>query len=153
MENKLFQKCQTSFSLSNIYNGGKRLHDVWRSSRPEVFYKNSVLKKLAKLTGKHLCQGLFFNKVAGLRPVTLLKKRFWHRCFPVNFAKFLRTPSPTEHLRWLLISIYEINKFQSNKSIFLFSLVASFVTVKSEIHLHVVFYYIDHLVFVCITIY
>ena len=118
-----------------------------------MFCKNSILKKLAKLTGKHLCQGLFFNKVAGLRPVTLLKKRFWHRCFPVNFAKFLRTPSPTEHLRWLLISIYEINKFQSNKSIFLFSLVASFVTVKSEIHLHVVFYYIDHLVFVCITIY
>ena len=22
----------------------------------------------------------------------LLKKRLWHRCFPVNFAKFLRTP-------------------------------------------------------------
>ena len=23
---------------------------------------------------------------------TLLKKRLWRRCFPVNFAKFLRTP-------------------------------------------------------------
>ena len=23
---------------------------------------------------------------------TLLKERLWHRCFPVNFAKFLRTP-------------------------------------------------------------
>ena len=23
---------------------------------------------------------------------TLLKKRLWHRCFPVNFLKFLRTP-------------------------------------------------------------
>ena len=23
---------------------------------------------------------------------TLLKKRLWHRCFPVNFAKFSRTP-------------------------------------------------------------
>ena len=22
----------------------------------------------------------------------LLKKKFWHRCFAVNFAKFLRTP-------------------------------------------------------------
>ena len=31
-----------------------------------------------------------FNKVAGLRPVTLLNKRFWHRCFPRNFVKFLR---------------------------------------------------------------
>ena len=25
------------------------------------------------------------------RSTTLLKKRLWHRCFPVNFAKFLRT--------------------------------------------------------------
>ena len=33
----------------------------------------------------------FFNKVAGLRPVTLLKKSLWHRCFPVDFVKFLRT--------------------------------------------------------------
>ena len=24
--------------------------------------------------------------------INLLKKRLWHRCFPVNFAKFLRTP-------------------------------------------------------------
>ena len=28
---------------------------------------------------------------AGLRSATLLKKRLWHRCFPVNFVKFLRT--------------------------------------------------------------
>ena len=40
-----------------------------------------VLKKYAKLTGKHLCQSLFLNKVAGLRPATLLKKRLWHRRF------------------------------------------------------------------------
>ena len=32
---------------------------------PEVFYKKGVLKKLAKFTGRHLCQSLFFNKVAG----------------------------------------------------------------------------------------
>ena len=25
-------------------------------------------------------------------PATLLKKRLWQRCFPVNFGKFLRTP-------------------------------------------------------------
>ena len=30
-----------------------------------------------------------FNKVR-LQPATLLKKRFWHRCFSVNFPKFLR---------------------------------------------------------------
>ena len=36
---------------------------------------------------------------------SLLKKGPWHRCFPVNFATFLRTPFFTEHLQWLLLSI------------------------------------------------
>ena len=31
-----------------------------------------------------------FN-IAGLRPATLLKKRPWHRCFHLDFGKFLRT--------------------------------------------------------------
>ena len=52
---------------------------------------------------QYLCQRLFSNKVAGLRPATLLKKILWHRCFPVNFVIFLRTPFFTEHLRWLLL--------------------------------------------------
>ena len=52
--------------------------------------EKGVLKNFVELTGKHLFQILFFNKVAGLRPATLLKKRLWHRRFPVNFAKFLR---------------------------------------------------------------
>ena len=51
-----------------------------------------VLKNFAKFTWKHQSQSLIFDKVASLRPVTLLKKRFWYRCFPVNSAKFLRTP-------------------------------------------------------------
>ena len=58
-----------------------------RSSRQEVFCKE----------GKHLCQSLFLNKVEGLRSVNFL----W--IFPVNFAKFRRTPLFTEHLRWLLL--------------------------------------------------
>ena len=45
----------------------------------------------------------FFNKVAGLRPTTLLKKRLWHRCFPVNFAKFLKILFLKEHLWWRAI--------------------------------------------------
>ena len=56
-----------------------------------MFCKKVVLRNFAKSTGKHLCQSLFFNKVAGHRPATLLKKRLWHRSFPVNFVRFLRT--------------------------------------------------------------
>ena len=75
----------------------------YRSSRLEVFCRKGVLRNFEKLSRKHLCQSLLFNKVAGLRTVTLLKKRFWYRCFPVNFSKFLKTPSITKHLRWLLL--------------------------------------------------
>ena len=51
-----------------------------------TLYKK-VLENFTKFTGKHLCQNLFFNKVAGLRP-----ERLWHRCFRVNFVKFSRIP-------------------------------------------------------------
>ena len=51
-------------------------------------------------------QSFFFNKVADLKPLALLKKRLWHRSFPVNLVKFLRTPFLTEHLRWLLLGSF-----------------------------------------------
>ena len=64
--------------------------DMFRSSRRRCSVTKGVLRNFAKFTGKHLCpQG----------SATLLKKRLWHRSFPVNFAKFLRIPFVTEHLR------------------------------------------------------
>ena len=62
--------------------------------------------KCHKFTGKHLCQSLFLNKVTGLRPATLLKKSLWHKCFPVNFAKFLRTPFLLNTCEFVLIKIF-----------------------------------------------
>ena len=73
----------------------------YRSGRLKVFCQKGVLRNFEKFTEKHLYQSHLFNKVAGLRTVTLLKKRFCQRCFPINFSKFLKTPSITEHLQWL----------------------------------------------------
>ena len=36
------------------------------------------------------------------RPAILIKKRLWHRCFPLNFAKFLRT-SFLQNTSWRLL--------------------------------------------------
>ena len=33
-----------------------------------------------------------FNKVVGREACNFIKKRLQHRCFPMNIAKFLRTP-------------------------------------------------------------
>ena len=49
-----------------------------------------VLKNFPKFKGKHLYQNLFFDKAAGLRPANLFKIKLRHRCFSVNFLKFLR---------------------------------------------------------------
>ena len=45
-----------------------------RSSHWEVFCKKGFLKHFTKFTGKHQRWSLFFDKVTGLRSVTLLKK-------------------------------------------------------------------------------
>ena len=71
---------------------GQKTYQKIQKQPPEVFFKKGVLRSCAKFTGKHMCQSFSLNKDAGLRPATLLKKRLWHRYFPVNFAKFLRTP-------------------------------------------------------------
>ena len=63
----------------------------FQKQSPELFYKIGVLKNFAIFTGKQRRSSLCCNKVAGLRLANLFKKRLWHRCFPVNFAKFLRT--------------------------------------------------------------
>ena len=62
---------------------------IQRSSRPEV------LLELSQNSQENTCARVsFLIKL----PTTLLKKRLWHTCFPVNFVKFLRTSFLTEHL-------------------------------------------------------
>ena len=56
------------------------------------FWRCFVKMLLLEISQNRLCQSLFFNKVAGLYRPTLLKKRLWYRCFPFNFAEFIRTP-------------------------------------------------------------
>ena len=45
-----------------------------------------VLRNFTKFTGKHLCQILIFNKVAGLRSATLLKETMT-QVFPSEFCE------------------------------------------------------------------
>ena len=70
----------------------------YTSSHQRCFIEKGVLKNFKKFTGKQLCESFFLNKVPGLRPVTPLKKRLWHRCFSVNFVKYLRNSFFIEHL-------------------------------------------------------
>ena len=54
-----------------------------RSIHPEVLCKKGVPENFAKFTRKHLCR----DRVSGLRPATLLKKRLCQRCFSYEYCK------------------------------------------------------------------
>ena len=65
-----------------------------------MFFKKGVLRNFAKFTGKHLCQRLFLNKVAGQRPkvCNFIKKESLAQVFSCEFCEiskntfFHRTP-------------------------------------------------------------
>ena len=94
----IFEKTSSSLPVLFVHVG-KRSSETLRSSRSAMYFKigrsshrscsvkRDVLRNFAKFAGKHLCKGLFLNKVAGLK-----KKRPWHRYLPANFVKLLRTP-------------------------------------------------------------
>ena len=66
-----------------------------------VYHKVSKLKSPEELYSRLLDSvSLLIQSECG-GPLTLVKRRLWHRCFrcfPVNFAKFLKTSFFTEHL-------------------------------------------------------
>ena len=83
-----------------------------------MFCKKGVLRNFTNFAGKHLCQSLFLNIVAGLRPATLLKKRLWHRCFLMNLRNFKELLFFIEHPWWLLLNMFysKIICCQANKN-------------------------------------
>ena len=57
-----------------------------------MLFKEGVLKKFEKFAGKHLWQRLFFNKVASLRPATLVKRRL-AQVFLCEFCEIFKSTS------------------------------------------------------------
>ena len=68
---------------------------LMQKQSPEVFRKKSVLRNFAKFTEKHLCQSLFFNKVAGLRQLC----QTLAQVICCEFCEMFKNTFFTEHLR------------------------------------------------------
>ena len=94
---------------------------LYRSSHQRCSLKKVFLKNFSKFLGKHLCWSLFFNKVSGQRPATLLKKRLQQRCFPVNFMKFLKTPFWQNTSWWLLLFVIHLTVSFCKKVLYIYS--------------------------------
>ena len=93
-----------------------------RKDRPEAFYKKVILVNFAKFLRKHLCRSLFFDKVVGCKPATLLKT-LQHSCFRVNFALKKETAAQiissefcyfSEQLfNSILVNVYFLSKYEN----------------------------------------
>ena len=110
---KLLHILRTPFLRNTSKELLLKLKSSFRSSHQRCSVKKSVLRNFEKSTGKHLCQSLFLVKLQA-RSATLLKKRLWHRCFPVNFAKFLRTPFLRNTSGRLLLQ-FQIKQYNKSK--------------------------------------
>ena len=70
---------------------------VSRSSHQRCSVKKGILRNLAKFTGKHLCQSLFFNKVAG-GAYNFIKKETLTQVFSCKFCEIFEKTFFTEHV-------------------------------------------------------
>ena len=79
----------------------------YRSNRLEVFCEK-VFLKLPQNSQKRICTGVSFIIKLQASGMKLLKRRLRCRCFPVSFAKILRTPFFIENHQWLLLYIFQV---------------------------------------------
>ena len=68
-------------------------------------FSTHIIRFVSISVARGICKSecLVFDPLSAAWGLTLFKKRLWCRPFPVNFAKFLRTPFLTEHLRRLFM--------------------------------------------------
>ena len=78
-----------------------------------MFCKKSCSWKFHIFHRKTPAPESLFNEVTG-QPATLLKKRLWHKCFPVNFVKFSRTPFSQNTSRRLLLLLTYLESFNES---------------------------------------
>ena len=96
----------------------KVLLEIFQNSQENTCDRDSFLIMLQATRVSFLIklQACNFIKKRLWRPATLLKKGLCHRCFPVNFEKFLKTPFFTEHLQWLLlIALTAVGSWQNHR--------------------------------------
>ena len=98
--------------LLNLFNHKNFFRPIWNiacgkdvlsSSHQRCSVKKDLLE-ISQNSQENICGRVsFLIKLMAEVCNSLLKKRLWHRCFPVNFVKFLRTPFYIEYLWWLLL--------------------------------------------------
>ena len=80
-----------------------------------LLYVQNKFFRLPGISGIKLLR--ISNNLFCKRPATLLKKRLWHRCFPVNFVELLRAPflqnTSGRQPLWIQLFLESGNVFQA----------------------------------------
>ena len=71
---------------------------IFKSSRPEVFFKKDVLKICSKFTGEHKCRSVISIKLL----CNFIEITLRHGCSPVNLLHIFRTLFSRNTSGWLL---------------------------------------------------
>ena len=104
--NKPFGVCQTK--MLNVQERSKKKKNIElvhvvisrnRSSHWWCSLRKSVLRNKIKFTGKHLCQSLFFNKVAG--SCNVIKNEALAQVFSCEFCEISKNKFFTERKSYL----------------------------------------------------
>ena len=79
--------------------------ETFRSSHWRCSVRKDVLRNFTKLTGKHLCQGLFFNKVVGLMFSPMCHKPNWWLMLGFSFFKYALTCRCRSVVKELIVTV------------------------------------------------
>ena len=102
-----FTVVNNNSKISNIYHYIK----AWKSIMNRCSIKKLFLK-ISQYSQESACVGVSsLMKMQTFSPAALFKKRLRHRCFPVNYAKFLRIPV-LENISQRLFQRFPTNKIK-----------------------------------------
>ena len=82
-----------------VLTSEKVIYSTYQKQPPEVFCKKKVFLEISHIS-KHLCQRLFFNKVAGLKPqaCSFIKKGSLTQVFSCKFCEISKNTFSAEHI-------------------------------------------------------
>ena len=84
------------------YTSGSLKASWKKADQKQVFFKKVCFSNIHR---KALLLESLFKKSTGLQVTNFIKKRFQHRCFPVNIVKFLRTAFFKDIIEGLFLAI------------------------------------------------
>ena len=85
--------CISFRSFGNFSKHGLHIYASPKKCKAVVrrYFSKQVFLKVSQISQENTFAAVPFNKVTGLKAWNFIKKKLQHRCFPVKFAKCLRT--------------------------------------------------------------